>query len=178
MAEGGPVAKARIAIIAAVARNGVIGDAGGLPWRLSTDMKRFRELTLGKPVIMGRKTFDTIGGPLKGRTNIVVSRNSALAPAGVTVVPTLEKALATARGVAADAEIMVIGGGELYAASLGLADRLYITHVEATPPGDTHFPAIDPGTWQVVSSETVPAGERDSVRTTFVIYERAGRRSG
>jgi len=171
------VSGVRIALIAAVARNGVIGDGLALPWRLSTDMRRFKRLTLGKPVIMGRKTFETIGKPLAGRLNIVVTRQRDMQIAGVSVAPSLDAALAIAAEEAAKAgagETMVIGGGEIYAAAIGRADRLYITHVEASPQGDAHFPPIDPATWKSVESERVPAGEKDSVATTFAVYERIG----
>jgi len=169
-----------IAIIAAVAENGVIGARGGLPWRLSSDMKRFRQLTMGKPVVMGRKTFESIGKPLAGRTNIVASRRSGFHPEGVEVAATVptalllaeEKARATGRD-----EIMVIGGGELYGEVMPVADRLYITHVEAAPEGDARFPPIDPGLWRAASAERLPPGERDSAATTFVVYERIVPRS-
>lgn len=166
----------RIAIIAAVAANGVIGAGGAMPWRLRTDMQRFKRLTMGKPVIMGRKTFEGIGKPLAGRVNIVVSRRADFASEGVTIAPSLEAALIAAEEGArasGDEEIMVIGGGTIYAAAMPLADRLYITHVEGTPEGDTRFPPIDPAVWRSTTAERVPAGERDSAATTFVIYERA-----
>ncbi len=165
----------RLSIIAAVAENGVIGDRNGLPWKLSSDMKRFKAITMGKPVIMGRKTFEGIGKPLAGRVNIVVSGRGDFAPEGVTVTPSLEAALVAAEEGArasGDEEIMVIGGGEIYRAAIGLADRLYITHVEAAPEGDTHFPGIDPARWRAASAERLPAGPKDSAATTFVVYER------
>jgi dihydrofolate reductase len=167
----------RLSIVAAVAENGVIGSGNALPWRLSTDLKRFKALTMGKPVVMGRKTFETIGKPLAGRVNLVVTRQSGLAPEGVTVTPSLEAALMAAEEEAqatGDEEVMVIGGGEIYRAAIGLADRLYITHVEASPEGDTHFPPIDPAHWRAVSAERLPAGPKDSAATTFVVYERIG----
>jgi dihydrofolate reductase len=169
-----------LSLIAAVAENGVIGAGGALPWRLSTDMKRFKSLTMGKPVVMGRKTFEAIGKPLAGRVNIVVSRQSGFAPKGVTVAASLTAALIVAEEgarAAGDDEIMVIGGSAIYAAALPLADRLYITHVEARPEGDVAFPAIDPGRWRAVSAERLPAGPRDSAATTFVVYERLGARA-
>jgi dihydrofolate reductase len=165
----------RLSLIAAVAENGVIGAGGKIPWRLSTDMRRFRRLTLGKPVIMGRKTFGSIGKALEGRINIVVTRQAGFAADGVLLAPSLETALAIAGEPAMAAggdEVMVIGGGEVYAAALPLADRLYITHVEAAPEGDTKFPFIDPGKWRATASERNPAGAKDSAATTFVIYER------
>ncbi|BCP54395.1 dihydrofolate reductase [Kaistia sp. 32K] len=160
---------ARLSIIAAVAENGVIGRDGDMPWKLSTDLKRFKAITTGKPVLMGRKTFVSIGRPLPNRLNIVVTRDPAFAADGVTVVPELDAALAAA---GAAEELMVIGGGEIYRAFFDRADRLYITHVAATPEGDTLFPPIDPGIWGTVSSEAVPAGAADTAATRFVIYER------
>jgi dihydrofolate reductase len=164
-----------IVLIAAVADNGVIGFRGALPWRLKSDQRRFRAMTMGKPVVMGRKTFESIGKPLVDRVNIVVSARSDFAPEGVVVAPDLDRALAVAHQHAGTGgEVMVIGGGAIYAAAIGRADRLYITHVAASPPGDTHFPPIDPDTWRAVSQEAVPAGEKDSAASTFVVYERAG----
>jgi dihydrofolate reductase len=164
-----------VALVAAVADNGVIGAAGAMPWRLATDMKRFRALTMGKPVIMGRKTFASIGKPLAGRTNIVVTRQRDFAADGVTIAPSLDAALAAGRTAAeatGSAEVMVIGGGEIYALAMPHADRLYITRVHAQPEGDARFPAIDPGGWRAVAQEEVPAGEKDTASTTFVTYER------
>lgn len=163
----------RISLIAAVAENGVIGLGQAMPWRLSSDMRRFRQLTMGKPVIMGRKTFATLGKPLSGRTNIVVTRDRSFASPGAITAHSLDDALASPEAGAAD-EIMVIGGGEIYAAAIGRAERLYITHVEARPAGDTLFPAIDPASWRAVREEQLPAGEKDSAATRFVVYERQG----
>ncbi len=168
----------RIALIAAVAANGVIGDGSGMPWRLSTDMRRFKALTMGKPVVVGRKTFETFGKPLPGRTNIVVTRQRDYEPEGALVAAGLDAAFRRAGEVAAASgadEIMVIGGGEIYAAAIGRADRLYITHVEAEPAGGTRFPRIDPAAWRAISREAVPAGEKDSAATVFAVYERIGR---
>ena len=169
------VNKIRLSLIAAVAENGVIGVGDRIPWRLSSDLKRFRSITMGKPVIMGRKTFESIGKPLAGRPNIVISRKSDFAHEGILVAQSFEAALSKATEKArasAEQEIMVIGGSEIYRAAIDLADRLYITHVEAAPEGDTHFPPIDPGCWRAVSSEHAPKGPKDSAATTFVIYER------
>jgi dihydrofolate reductase len=163
-----------VALIAAVADNGVIGDGDGMPWRLSTDLRRFRALTLGKPVVMGRRTFAAIGKPLAGRTNIVVTRQAGFASAGVTVAHDLDAALdlaldsARAAGVA---EAMVIGGGEVYAQAMARAGRLYVTHVHASPPGTAHFPVIAADSWRLVSSEEFSAGENDTAATTFAVYE-------
>jgi len=171
------MSKAVVALVVAVADNGVIGADGAMPWRLATDMKRFRALTVDKPVVMGRKTFASIGKPLAGRTNIVVTRQRDFAAEGVIVAASLEEALAAAAKVAAEsgvAEIMVIGGGEIYALAMPHAGRLYVTHVHARPEGDATFPPIDPAHWQRSSSEDVPAGDRDTAATTFVTYERIG----
>lgn len=167
-----------ISIIAAVAENGVIGNDGAMPWRLSTDLRRFKALTLGKPVVMGRRTFESIGKPLAGRANIVVSRRGDYAHEGVTVAASLESALAEARHAAREAgldEVFIIGGGELYAAAMPHADRLHITHVAARPSGDTVFPAIDPAIWTRVSAEDVPAGDKDTASTTYAVYTRGNR---
>ncbi|SDB40118.1 dihydrofolate reductase [Bauldia litoralis] len=164
-----------VSIIAAVAENGVIGADGAMPWRLSTDMKRFRRLTTGKPVVMGRKTYESIGKPLVDRLNVVVSRQDSFRPDGVAVRPSLAEALAFATDRAGEAsEIVVIGGGQVYAAAMALADRLYITHVAVSPEGDVHFPVIDPSVWRETAREEVPAGERDSAATVFAVYERPG----
>lgn len=174
-----------LSIIAAVSRNGVIGRDGDMPWRLSSDLKRFKALTMGAPVIMGRKTFESIGKPLPGRLNIVVTRNYDWAADGAMRVGSLDAAidLATAHLESAETdaddpdapladEIFVIGGGEIYRQAAGLADMLYITHVEAEIEGDTHFPDIDADIWEPVEEEAVPAGEKDSHPTRFVVYER------
>lgn len=166
-----------VSIVAAVADNGVIGSNSKMPWRLSTDMKRFKRLTMGKPVVMGRKTFESIGKPLPGRLNVVVTRQPGFRPEGVAVAASLDAALAMAAEAADKGEVVVAGGGEIYAAAIGLADRLYITHVAARPEGDTRFPDIDPAVWRATATETVPAGEKDSAATRFVIYERVGGRS-
>jgi dihydrofolate reductase len=174
----------RVALVAAVANNGIIGRDGDMPWRLSTDLRRFKRLTMGKPVIMGRKTFEAIGKPLAGRVNIVVTRTAGYAAEGAVVAPDLESALVYAEREAtlsgAD-EIFVIGGGEVYASAIGRADRLYITHVDASPEGDTRFPTIDPSIWQAVNTERVGAGAMDSAPSTFTVYDRidpSGKRGG
>jgi dihydrofolate reductase len=162
-----------VAIVAAVATNGVIGVANAMPWRLRTDLQRFKRLTTGKAVVMGRKTYESIGKPLAGRRNIVVSRQDGFHPAGVEVVPTFDAALDLAKGpAAAEHEVMVIGGGEIYRAAMPIADRLYITHVDAAPEGDAWFPVIDGSVWRAVSSERLPESAQDSAPTSFVVYER------
>jgi len=165
-----------IVIHAAVAENGIIGTDGGLPWRLSSDLKRFKAGTMGRPIIMGRKTFEGIGKPLPGRLNIVVTRDRGWSHEGVEAAGSLQDAitLATVRGrcMAGVEEIAVIGGGEIYAQAMPIADRLCITHVLAEPTGDTTFPAIDPALWRATECEDVPAGERDSHATRYCVYER------
>ena len=166
-----------IVIHAAVARNDVIGRDGGLPWRLSSDLKRFKAQTLGKPIVMGRRTFEGLGRPLPGRLNIVISRDRAFRAEGVEVAGGIAEALALA-GIRARCmagspqEICVIGGGEIYRQSIDRADRLHITHVDAEPDGDTWFPPIDPAVWQVESSEQQPAGEKDSHAAVYTVYRR------
>ena len=164
----------RLSLIAAMAENGAIGLDGGLPWRLSTDMRRFKQITIGKPVIMGRKTAESLGSPLVDRTNIVLS-STELAHPGFIWVTSLDEALSVAESAIAEMdgdEIMVIGGGATYSAAIEMADRLYITHVSGAPDGDTFFPVIDDMRWRSASHESFPAGERDSHATTFIIYER------
>jgi dihydrofolate reductase len=167
---------APLSLIAAVAENGVIGRGGAIPWRLSTDIRRFKALTLGKPVIMGRKTAESLGKPLVERTNIVLTTR-ALPDPGFLRVTSLDEAVEVATEameMLGGNEIMVIGGGQLYATAIGRADRLYITHVKAEIDGDAFFPPIDPSVWKAVSSETVPAGNRDDYATEFTVYERNG----
>jgi dihydrofolate reductase len=165
-----------IVLVAAVADNGIIGRTGGLPWRLKSDMRHFRALTVGKPVVMGRKTFLSIGKPLSGRTNIVVSRDPALTIAGAVVTSNLDNALATARGDAlrrnADS-IMVIGGADIYAQALARADRLEITRVHAQPVGDAKFPPISSVTWREIFRSDQPAGPDDDASFTILTYTRA-----
>jgi dihydrofolate reductase len=164
-----------IVLVAAVADNGVIGQEGGLPWRLKSDMAHFRAVTMGKPVVMGRKTYTSIGGPLKGRTNIVVSRDRSFAVSGVLVAVSLAAALDVARGDAlrrgTDA-IAVIGGADLYAQCMGLAERLLITHVHLRPTGETRFPAIDAATWRAAGQTEHAAGPGDDASFTLVEYVR------
>jgi dihydrofolate reductase len=162
-----------IVIIAAVADNGVIGQGGVMPWRLKSDMQHFRALTMGKPVVMGRRTYDSLHiKPLPGRTSIVVTRDNGFTAPGVLVVPSLEAALEAARGDALrrGSDIMVIGGAEIYAQAMPLADRLEITQVHATPEGDTRFPPIDAALWRERGRATHPAGPGDDAAYDFVSY--------
>jgi dihydrofolate reductase len=164
-----------ISLIVAVADNGVIGAKGGLPWRMSSDLKTFRRLTMGKPIVMGRRTFQSIGKPLDGRDNIVVTRDPHFEAEGVTSFASLDEALILARALARTSgadEVMIIGGAELYRAALPKADRIYWTAVAASPEGDTHFPALNPGEWREVSAEALPRGPKDEYDATLKILER------
>ncbi len=166
-----------IGIYVAIAENGVIGREGGLPWRLSTDLKRFKAGTMGKPIIMGRKTWESFPKrPLPGRLNIVVTRDKAYHAEGGEAVGSLQDAIALARirarCMAGVDELCVIGGGEIYAQALPLADRLHVTHVLARVDGDTVFPPIDPKIWRLTSAEDIPAGEKDTHATRYAVYER------
>jgi len=168
--------KLDLVLVVAVAENGVIGREGTLPWRLKSDLKRFRKLTMGHPIIMGRKTYASIGKPLDGRTNIVVSRDRTFAAPGILVAGSLDAALSAAQGDAlrrsADA-IMVIGGADIYAQVMDRATRLEITLVHAQPAGDTLFPAIDPTVWREVAREDHRPGPNDETGFTILSYERA-----
>ena len=151
----------------------MIGRDNALPWRLKTDMRHFRALTLGRPVIMGRKTYLAIRKPLAGRTNIVVSRDSTFAAPGVLASASLEAAFDAARGDAlrrGTAEIAVIGGAELYAQAMPVADRLEITRIHADISGDAIFPCIDPARWREVARTEQAAGPEDDANMTFVTY--------
>ena len=164
-----------IALIAAVARNNVIGADQSIPWRIPSDFAWFKATTMGKPMVMGRKQFETFPKPLAGRPHIVVTRQHDYAPEGVLVRNSLPEALAAARRLAEASEqdeIMVIGGGDIYAQAMPLADRLYITHVDLAPAGDVRFPPIDPGIWQVAAEPEVARSERDEAAYTIKIYER------
>jgi dihydrofolate reductase len=165
-----------ILLVAAVAENGVIGRGNALPWRLKSDMQHFRALTMGKPVVMGRKTYLSIGRPLKDRTTIVVSRDRGFTAPGIVVAPSLDAALATARGDAlrrnADA-IVVAGGADIYAQAMPLATQLAITHVHKRIDGDAYFPAIDPNEWNECARSEHEAVAEDEAAFAFVTYERA-----
>jgi dihydrofolate reductase len=171
-----PPRRPAIVLLAAVADNGVIGRDNALPFRQSSDLKRFKLLTLGKPVLMGRKTYQSIGKPLPGRTNIVVSRDPQFAPDGIIVARGLDAALAAAQTDAqqrcAD-EVIVIGGTDLFVQTMPLADRMEITHVHARPAGDTYFPPIDATQWRPVARSDHPAGPNDETAFSYVTYARA-----
>lgn len=164
----------RIALVVAVARNGVIGRDGGLAWKISDDLKRFREITLGKPVIMGRKTYDSIGRPLPERVNIVVSRSRAPIGGG-TIAGSVEEALRLGAEAAAHLdteEICVIGGAEIYAATLPLASRIYLTEVEAEVAGDVRFPAFDQGAWSRRQTGRAERSSRNEHSAAFFVFDR------
>ena len=166
-----------LVLVAAVARNGVIGDKNRLPWHISSDLKHFRTITWGKPLLMGRRTYAAIGRPLPGRETIVLSRTTDFHAEGVCVAHDVESALAlaTRRGLAIGAsEIMVAGGGELYAQLIGRAARLAITEVDLAPAGDAFFPPIDPAVWREVGRMAHPAGPGDEAAFAFVDYARIG----
>ena len=168
-----------IVLIVAVADNGVIGAGGAIPWRLKTDLQRFKTMTMGKPVVMGRKTFISLRRPLPGRTNIVLTRDGDFRGAGAVVTTSLATARAVATGDALRrfvTEIAVIGGAEIYAQWMGCADRLEITEVHAAPGGDTYLAAIDAANWDEVARVRNSAGPDDSADFSFVSYRRRGSR--
>ena len=162
-------ARPLVSLIVAMAQNGVIGRENALPWRLPEDLRRFRSFTLGKPILMGRKTFESIGRPLPGRLNLVLTRDPRWNAEGVIVVHSLEQALEHARD---SAELVAIGGAEIYRLLLPLAHRIYLTHVHADVPGDAFFPAFDPAQWDDVDYHSHPADERHAYPVTFVTLER------
>ena len=160
-----------ISLIVAASTNNVIGAKGNLPWRLSADLKRFKALTMGKPIVMGRKTYESIGRPLPGRQNIVITRQDNYAPEGCTVAQSVDAALA-----AADApEIMIIGGGHIYEAFIPMAERIYLTRVDADIDGDTYFPEISEDQWQEVSRQEQAADPDNDYDVVFMEYARISR---
>ena len=167
-----------VVLIAAVARNGAIGLRDGLPWRLPGDLRHFKAETLGKPVVMGRKTFASLGRPLPGRFLVVVSRDPALAvPAGVERAASLDAALARGQAIAAErgaTEVMVAGGAEIYRAAMATADALRLTEVDLAPEADALFPAVDPTLWREVSRVPGSRGPGDEAGFTVVEHRRRG----
>lgn len=161
-----------VSLIAAVAENGVIGRNNALPWRLPADLKHFRHLTVGHPIIMGRRNYESIGRPLPDRTNIVLTRQAGYRAPDTTVVHSLDQAFAAAGNAR---EVFVIGGAEIYAMAFGRADRLYLTEVHAKVDGDTHFPAFNPTEWREVARERHEADEKHEHAYSFVTLERQGR---
>ena len=168
-----------IVLIVAVAENGVIGAGGAIPWRLKTDQQRLKAITLNKPVVMGRKTFESLRRPLPGRTNIVVTRDPNYRARGAVVTTSFENARAVAHGDALRrfaTEIAVIGGAEVYAQWMAMATRLEITEVHARPEGDTHFASIDVAAWEEVARVRNPAGPDDSADFSYVTFRRRRQR--
>lgn len=166
----------QLVLVVARARNGVIGRDGDLPWRLRSDLQRFKAITVGKPCIMGRRTWESLPlKPLPGRLNIILSRDESFAARGALVCTTLDEAIEIARETAAEdgvGEICVIGGAGLFEKALPRAKRLYLTEVEAEPEGDVVFPAFDETAFVEVSSEPHPAGEKDDHAFVFRVLER------
>jgi dihydrofolate reductase len=161
----------KIALVVAAAENNIIGKNNQLLWRLPNDMKFFKNTTWGMPVIMGRKTFESLGKPLAGRTNIVITRQDNWAAPEVRVVKNLEEALAAAAETDAK-EASVIGGGEIYALALPLAQRIYITRVHTTLEGDTWFPEFDKQQWELLSNLDFPADEKHAYAYSFQVWQR------
>jgi dihydrofolate reductase len=159
-----------LSIIVAVADNGVIGSGNQLPWRLPDDLKRFKALSLGKPIVMGRKTYDSIGRPLPGRLNIIVTRQAGLQIPGCTVVPSLSEAIATA-GEAE--EIVIVGGADIYRQVLPQVQTIHLTRVHATVAGDVFFPTLAPDEWRELATEYHPADERHVHAFTFSTLVRS-----
>ncbi|MCJ7557076.1 MAG: type 3 dihydrofolate reductase [Gammaproteobacteria bacterium] len=158
-----------VSLVVAMSENGVIGRDNALPWHLPADLRQFKTLTLGKPIIMGRKTYESIGRPLPGRQNIVLSRDTGFQAPGCDICTSLQQALVLAGN--AD-EVMVIGGGALYEEVLVHADRIYLTEIHASIEGDTRFPEIDPARWREIARERHAADERNSLDYSFVTLAR------
>lgn len=159
----------RVALVLAMADNGVIGDKGGIPWRIPDDMRRFKQLTMGKPIVMGRKTWESLPKkPLPGRTNIVITRDRSFSPTGATVAHSLDEAVTIA--AREDKEIMIVGGAEIYRVALLRADRIYLTEVHADMPGDTKMPTFDSSHWRETSRER--HGTEEGTPHSYVTLER------
>ena len=158
-----------ISLIVAASANNVIGAGGDLPWRLSADLKRFKAITMGKPIVMGRKTYESIGRPLPGRHNIVITRQPEFQAEGCTVVASPDEAIAAAGDAG---EIMIIGGGHIYDAFMPIANRVYLTRVHADVEGDTFMPALAGDDWTEVSRESLGADENNDHAVTFLVLDR------
>lgn len=164
-----------LSMIVATADNNIIGKDNDMPWHLPADLAYFKKVTLGKPIIMGRKTYESIGRPLPGRRNIVISRDENYFAAGVDTVTSVEQALALVDGSDGNEtveEIMVIGGGAIYKHCLPNADRLYVTHIKATIDGDTQFPNYDDGCWEKTGSELRSSDDNNAYDLDFCVYQR------
>jgi dihydrofolate reductase len=158
----------RLAVVAALARNGVIGRDNRLPWHLPDDLRHFKRLTLGRPIVMGRRTFESLPGLLPDRTHVVVTRNPAYSAPGAVVVRSLDEAIAKAGGD----EVLVVGGAALYAQALPRAQRLYLTRIDADIAGDAHFPPVDWGEWREVAREEHGTDAKHAYAFAFVTLER------
>lgn len=158
-----------ISIIVAIARNGVIGSGNNLIWHISEDLRRFKAITTGHPVVMGRKTYESIGRPLPNRTNVVITRQSDFKAEGCVVVHSLQEAI---QQFAEDEEVFIIGGGSIYAEALPLTKRIYLTEVDADYEGDTYFPQWDRSSWQLIAQEHFARGEKFAQPFAFLTYER------
>lgn len=158
-----------LSFVVAMAQNRVIGRDNRLPWHLPADLRHFKRITLGKPVLMGRKTYESIGRPLPGRTNIVITRNTRYSAPGCRAVHSITEALDAADPAG---EVMVIGGASLFEQILGRAERIYLTLVHADAQGDVRFPEIDPGEWQEVQREDHPADENNTLPYSFILLEK------
>ena len=168
---------ARISLIVAMAQNRVIGLDGGIPWHISADLKFFRRVTMGHPIVMGRKTYQSIGGALPGRTNIVITRNEKFHAPDADVVHDLGSGLEKAEAMAeieGSGEVFIIGGANIYAQAMGRAERIYLTEIDLTPPGDAWFPELDEGGWRETSRHSHEAEEPGGPAYSFVQLERMG----
>ncbi|WP_421272370.1 type 3 dihydrofolate reductase [Aeromonas taiwanensis] len=162
----------QISMIAAMAHDRVIGLDNQMPWHMPADLAHFKRVTLGKPVLMGRKTFESIGRPLPGRRNLVISRNAGFNAPGIEVFSSIDEVLATLSEIGTPDELMVIGGGHLYGQLLPRADRLYLTRIDLAVAGDTRFPAFDDEQWRLVESEAHPADEKNPHPYCFETWQR------
>jgi dihydrofolate reductase len=167
--QSGPV----LSLVVAMAENGVIGNSNRLPWHLPADLKHFKSVTMGKPMLMGRRTFESIGKALPGRRNLVMTRGRPIDAAAVETVTSLEEALAVTQDAA---ELMVIGGAEIFRICLPSAQRIYLTRVHAPIAGDTRFPAVDWNEWHRVERSVQPADEKNAYALTFLTLERGNGR--
>lgn len=169
----------KIALVVAMARNRVIGLNGGMPWHMPSDLKTFRRLTMGRPIVMGRKTFQSIGRALDGRTNIVVTRDPTFEAEAVVVAGSFEQALQVAqKAPSADDSVMIIGGGEIYLSALLLADTIYLTEIASEPVGDVWFPELDQSIWREASRTAIEADPRDAHSAELVVYDRVRPEAG
>jgi dihydrofolate reductase len=162
-------AKSRLSLIVAMAKNRIIGAGGKIPWHLPNELQLFKQVTMGHHIIMGRKTHESIGRLLPGRTTVIVTRQKDYAVPGAKIAHTLDEAVALCAG---DSEIFVIGGGELYRAAMPLADRLYLTVVDAEPSGDTQMPEINPAQWRIHSTKNFSRDERHAHDYRFEVHDR------